>query len=63
VGKPETKQLLENLGVGSKIILKCILDKYRGRALTGLIWLRIEHVAGSCEYGNEHSDSIQWEVG
>jgi len=32
-------------------------------ALTGLIWLRTEHVAGCCEYGYEHSDSIQWEVG
>lgn len=27
--------------------------------LTGFIWLRIVTIAGSCENGNEHLDSIK----
>jgi hypothetical protein len=53
---------LKTLGVGGRIMLKYILNKLKERALTGLIWLRIEHVADSCEYGNEYSDSIKLEI-
>jgi hypothetical protein len=31
----------ENLVLGSRIILKLILNKLDGRAQTGLVWLRI----------------------
>jgi hypothetical protein len=35
------KDHLKNVGVGGRIILKWILKKWDGEALTGLIWLRI----------------------
>jgi hypothetical protein len=41
VGKPEGKRPFGNLGVGGRIILKCIFMMLGGWAWTGLIWLRI----------------------
>jgi hypothetical protein len=32
---------LEDLGIGGKIILERILDKYGGKDWNGFIWLRI----------------------
>jgi hypothetical protein len=52
--------------LGSKhvtIVLKWILERYNGVVWTALIWLRIGLVEGSCEHGNEPSDSIKcWKV-
>lgn len=37
---PKEGDHLEYLGVGGKIILKCILKRWDGRMCTGLLWLR-----------------------
>jgi hypothetical protein len=37
------------------IVLQWIFKKWDERVWTGLIWLRIGHVAGSCECDNEPS--------
>jgi hypothetical protein len=42
-----------DLGVGGRIILKCILGKQGGKMRNGCIWLRIGPVAGLYENGNE----------
>jgi hypothetical protein len=31
----------EDLEVGGKIILECVLEKYGGKVWTGCIWIRI----------------------
>jgi hypothetical protein len=41
VGKSEGRDHSEDLGIGGRIILKWILEKYCGRVWTGFIWLRI----------------------
>jgi hypothetical protein len=46
-------------GVDGKIILKWIFKKWNG-AWTGLTWVRIGQVAGSCECGNEPPGSIKY---
>jgi hypothetical protein len=52
----------EDLDVGGTIILKRTSEKWDGVVWTGLIWLRNPAV-GSCEHGDELSDSIQfWEI-
>jgi hypothetical protein len=58
VGKPEGKNLLEDLGVDWRIKLNGILSKKLGER-TVLIWLRIGTIEGSCEHDDEHSVSIQ----
>jgi hypothetical protein len=50
---------LEDLGVVGRIILKWVFRKLNGEAWTGLLSLRIGHLAGCCECGNEHSGSIK----
>jgi hypothetical protein len=51
---------LEDPGVDGRIILKWIFKTWDGEgARTGLIWLRITQVAGSCECGNEPLGSIK----
>jgi hypothetical protein len=50
---------LEALGVDVRIILKWNLKECGGRLWTGLIWLRIGPVAGSCVNANELSGSIK----
>jgi hypothetical protein len=49
-------------GVDGRIILMRIFRKWDVGLWTGLSWLRIEkkQVAGTCECGNEPSDSIKW---
>jgi hypothetical protein len=42
VGKPERKKPVSRLGADGRITLKWILQKYRGKLRTGLIWLMIE---------------------
>jgi hypothetical protein len=41
VGKPEERDHLEDPGIDGRVKLKWIFKKCVGRALTGLIWLRI----------------------
>jgi len=43
---------LEDLGMDSRLILKCIFQKWDGQTWTGLLWLRIGTVAGCTEWGN-----------
>ena len=50
---------LEDEGVDGMIILRWVFRKWDVRAWTGLIWLRIGQVEGSCECGNEPSGSIK----
>jgi hypothetical protein len=45
--------------VDGRIILKWIFKKWDGGAWTGLSWLRIGQVAGSCECGNEPAGFIK----
>jgi len=40
-GTHRVRDLLKDLGVGGRIILKWIFKKWDGEAWTGLIWLRI----------------------
>ena len=46
-------------GVDGRIILRCIFRKWDVGVWTGLGWLRIGTVAGTCECGNEPSGSIK----
>jgi hypothetical protein len=50
---------LEDPGVDERIILRWIFKKWDVEAWTGSIWLRQREVVGSCECGNEPSDSIK----
>jgi hypothetical protein len=53
----------EDQEVGGWIILKWILEEQVGVVWTGLIWLIIGTNGGSCEHGNETSDSAKrWET-
>jgi hypothetical protein len=58
VGRPEGRHHLRDPGVDGRIILKLFFKKWDG-AWTGLSWLRIGTVAGSCECGNEPRGSIK----
>jgi hypothetical protein len=42
-----------------RIILRWIFRKWDVEAWTGLIWLRMGQVAGTCNCGNEPSGSIK----
>jgi len=50
---------LEDLGIDRRIILNPA-SKNRMGAFTGLIWLKIGQVAGSCECSSELSSAIKW---
>jgi hypothetical protein len=61
-GKPKERDQ-EDLDVDGKIILKWTLEKLGGEIWTGFIWLRTQTMAGSSEYNNEPSGSIQcWKI-
>jgi hypothetical protein len=45
-------------GVDGRIILRWIFKKWDVGVWTGLSWLRIGQVVGTCECGNEPSGSI-----
>jgi hypothetical protein len=49
---------LEYLGVDRRKILKEIFNKWDGTAWTGLVWLRIRTIGGTCECGNERPSYI-----
>jgi hypothetical protein len=60
--KSEEKNLMEDLGIDGRIMLKLDLEEVDWLLLIGFIWLRIGTNAGSCEEGNEPSNSIKfWE--
>jgi hypothetical protein len=46
--------------VDGRIILRWIFKKWVVGVWTGSSWLRIGQMAGTCEYGNEPSGSIQY---
>jgi hypothetical protein len=46
-------------GIDGRIILKWFFKKWDEVAWTGLSWLRIGKVAGSCERANESPGSIK----
>jgi hypothetical protein len=54
-GSLRERDHLEDIGVDAKIILRRISRRWDGGH--GLNWLSIGQVAGSCECGNEPSDS------
>jgi hypothetical protein len=41
VGRHEGKDLLEDLGISVRIVIKWIIKKWDGVAFTALLWLRI----------------------
>jgi hypothetical protein len=41
MGNLRERDHLEDPGIDGRIILRCILKKWDGRALPGVIWLRI----------------------
>jgi hypothetical protein len=45
--------------IGGRTILKWIFKTQDGEAWTGLIWLRIGQVVGSCECSHKPSGSIK----
>jgi hypothetical protein len=47
------------MGVEGRKLFKWILVKYDGMKWSGLIWLRVRTVLGSCEYPDEPSGSIK----
>jgi len=53
-----TRDYLEDLGIDSRIILKCIL-KNRMWAWAGLIWLRIGQMACCFERGDKPLNSLK----
>jgi len=58
VGRPEGKRLLGIPRCKWENNINMCLQEVGWKALTGLIWLRIERGAGSCDCGNEPSGSI-----
>jgi hypothetical protein len=52
VGNLVKRDNLEDQGVDGRITLKRTFKKLDQRAQTGLIWIRIETISGSCQYGH-----------
>ena len=61
-GELKERENLEDVSVDKKIILICFLNKQDGRVWTGLIWLRIGHVACCCEDADKGPGSTTWGV-
>ena len=61
VGRHEGKRSFRRLGVGGRLIVKLVVNKWCLVALTELPSLRIltGEVSGTCERGNEPSGSIK----
>jgi len=60
VGDQRERGHFEDLGVDGRIILKWIVKKTDwGGAKTGLLWLRIGTVTGTCKCGDEPSNFIK----
>ena len=59
VGKPEGKRPLGRPRRRWEDNIKMDLEEVGCGVWTGSSWLRIAHVAGNCEWGNEASGSIQ----
>jgi hypothetical protein len=59
VRKPGERDHWGNLGVDGRIILRWIFRKGDVEVWTGLTWLRIGTLAGTCDCGNEPSGSIK----
>jgi hypothetical protein len=59
VGKPEGKRPVRRPRCRWENNLKMDLQDVGCGGMTGLSWLRIEQEAGTCECGNEPSDSIK----
>jgi hypothetical protein len=59
-GKPEKKKTPGRPGLDTdeRIIFKRIIQKHSVRAWTGYIRLREGPMEGSCEHGNDSSDSV-----
>jgi hypothetical protein len=57
-GNVKGKDRLEDLSVDGKITLKLIFKKWKWRAVTGLIWLRVRTGGGFCEDCNEPSGYV-----
>jgi hypothetical protein len=53
---------MEDTGVNMTTILKWILNEIGWHGVAGLIWLRMELVAGSCECNNEPGGSLMHSV-
>jgi hypothetical protein len=53
IRKPEGKRPLGRHGRRWQNSIKMDLQEGDGEAWTGLIWLRLEKVAGTCECGND----------
>jgi hypothetical protein len=47
-----------NLNIGRRIILRCILESLDRVVRTGLFWVRIGNIEDSCKYSNDLSASI-----
>ena len=58
-GNLRERDHLDGADIDGSIILKWIVWQSDRGAWTGLIWLIIGQVRGSCECGNEPSGSIQ----
>jgi len=50
---------LEDPDIAARITVQWVFKKWDMGAWTGLIWLRIGQVVGSCKCGNEPSGSIK----
>jgi hypothetical protein len=59
VEKPEGKRPLGRPRRRWEDNIKMDLQEVGCRGMTGSSWLRIGHVAGTCEYGNEPSGPIK----
>jgi hypothetical protein len=58
-GNLRERDHLEEPGADGRIMLRRIFGKCDARARTVSMWLRIGHVAGTCECGKEPSGSIK----
>jgi hypothetical protein len=59
-GNLRERDHLEEPDTDGKIILEWILDRWVGaEAWTGLLWLRVGKVEGTCKRGNKISGSIK----